>query len=251
MTAPRPVGPLPWLDGRALDAVKVWAAVLMVTDHVTSMWFDRRYPLLDMLGRGSFPLFAYASAIAIDRAQDPAAQVRSVGRLLLLAALVEPISRWCRPPVAGVNVLFTLGVGMALAAAWPSFDGRWRAAAVAAAVACTAFLVPMEFSVAGALFPAALSSFARRERGSALVLGLLVVPLNVGDLWNVATLAPPGVLQQVLTRGARDAVVVAVLPLLVVHACKHLPATGRLLPKYFLHVFYPAHLLVLWALAPR
>ncbi len=241
---------LPRLDGRALDAAKAVAAATMVVDHVAAMWLHRAWPALDAIGRVSFPLFAFAAAVAAVRAPDAEARSRGVGRLLLLAVAVEPVARACRPDLPQANVLFTLAVGTALAAVWPSFGPVPRGLLALAAAASTAFPPTLEFGLAGALLPAALAGVLRGDRGSAPLLAILVPCLNLGHLWWVATAGPPGLAGEVALRGLRDAAVVASAPLLVLHACaRAFPGEGRLLPKYFLHVFYPAHLVLLRALA--
>jgi hypothetical protein len=236
---------LPRLDGRALDAAKLVAALAMVVDHVGAIWLHRRWPVMDAVGRVSFPLFAYAAAVAADRAGVGGA--RSVARLLLLAITVEPLLRLARPDLHAVNVLFTLALGMALGGAWSSLDARARALGVAGALGAAVFPQSVEFGLAGVLLPAALVAALRGERGAFLVAAALLPFLNVPPLRWAFTEAPARVQHELLVRVARDAVVVAVVPLAVVHACARLPGDGRLLPRYFLHVFYPAHLLFLWA----
>ena len=54
---------LPQLDGRALDSIKICAALFMVIDHVNLMWLhETSFPML-LAGRGTFPLFCYAVAL--------------------------------------------------------------------------------------------------------------------------------------------------------------------------------------------
>src|SRR3989338_5224412 len=97
-------------DGRALDFIKICAALLMVVENMNVIWFDETFFPLHLLGRAAFPLFCYAVAVAVMKKEGAGGAGRYVIKLLILGALVQPFYQ----PALGAgtcNVIFTLAAG--------------------------------------------------------------------------------------------------------------------------------------------
>lgn len=205
----------------------------MLCDHLNALWFHLSQPWMLLVGRATYPLFAYAVACALLRA-DAARAARYIVRLLVLAALVQPVYQLCADwPTA--NVIFTLAAGAAFAAV-AERARPWHMYLLFAAGALSMFFLPnrLEFGLAGALLPAAILLALRGEKFSGLFLLLLLFALN--PLRHLVGLPLLGL-------------AAAGLPLLVLGIARDLPQDGRWLPKYALHVFYPGHIFLLWLTA--
>ena len=94
----------------------------------------------------------------------------------------------------------------------------------------------LDFGLAGMLFPAALFLVMDGRWSHVVWLALLLVGLN----WHQPNPMQFAPLSAVLFAGVGSVAVV-----LLALAFRHRP---RFLPRYALHVFYPAHLLVLMAI---
>lgn len=95
-----------------LEAVKWLAFVLMALDHVNGYLLDGRYPVLFLLGRLVFPLFAMCLAFGV--AGRGSLVLDGVVRRLLVWACIAQIPWSTFEHSAGLNVLFQLGAGAAL-----------------------------------------------------------------------------------------------------------------------------------------
>ncbi len=217
----------------------------MLIDHANAILFDWHYTWAYLIGRAAFPLFCWAAAAAVLRARDSRAVYKQAGILLALAVLVEPVSRITRDYDI-CNVLLTLGLGVLLAPFYMGLNtfARWAASLLAIGISfCGGW---WEFGTAGMLLPAALAMAMQSRRPSDIIIALLLLAAanfrglffypvyNADMIWATilaATLLPAGVLWVV-----RD--ITARLPAA--------PMVRRLLPRYFLHIFYPLHMLALW-----
>lgn len=246
-------GQLPWenipqLDGRALDLVKIIAAVYMVIDHGNEILFDGAFPISFMIGRGAFPLFSYALAIAILRAGKDGeryAVTKYAPRLFAAALLSEPIYMLVMgsPPV---SVLFTL----ALAAVWAGLSLRLSDTVFlllgAASIAST-FTHPLsDFGFCGVAIPAMMIGVMQ---GRKLALALLLVAfttVNLQSYLNGEIGFPPGAEGYVIA--VLTALSTIYMPLFALNALRKMKPQKRILSKYALHMFYPGHLALLWAI---
>jgi hypothetical protein len=163
-------------------------------------------------------------------------------RLALLALLVEPVSMFTRG-IGVPNVLFAL----LLAALFSGFCRKLKpiecyAAAGFLLVAATA-KAPFETGLAGVVLPAMLLLAAQGERGAlgfaAVAAGMIALDGRLLDMTTAAG-GYTGALVQAFTALA--------LALFVLQLSVFIPQTGRLLPKYALHAFFPLQMLALWAL---
>lgn len=239
---------IPQTDGRALDFIKVCAAVFMVIDHINMTLFDSTRPEMFLVGRATFPLFCYAVAVSLLKAGPEKgphyAWTRYAPRMLLLALITEPIAQFSRDIGPIANVIFTLGIGAAMAGL--SYRLReWQIAALCALAVGLMYFPPVfEFSAAGAMLPAAFMLAMRGRPLGFICLALLLSTINLGGFASL------------LEKEDTDALVYASLaalasiatPLILIRYAATQPQDGRYLPKYFLHVFYPAHLLLIWAI---
>jgi hypothetical protein len=117
------------------------------------------------------------------------------------------------------------------------------------AIMSSALDIPMEFGLAGAALPAAiLLALQGRVFAWPFLLALLAAINAAG--WGQAAFNPPqGMsLQALLPVWGMMAAFAIVPPLAMLFMARDLPQDGRWLPKYALHVFYPLHMIVLWAL---
>jgi hypothetical protein len=244
-------GPLPWenipqLNGGALDLVKIAAAVFMIIDHGNEILFDGAYPVSFLFGRGAFPLFSYALAIAVMKAGKDGeryAVTKYAPRIFAAALLAEPIYDLTMgaPPV---SVLFTL----ALAALWAGFSLRLSDAAFLAlgvVSIASVFTHPLsDFGFCGVAIPAMMLGVMR---GRPFALALLLVALstvNLQSYLNGEVEFPPGA--EGYTIAVLTALASIYMPLLPLNALKKTKPRGRILSKYALHIFYPGHLALFW-----
>lgn len=230
------------LSGRGLDVIKIVAAISMLVDHAGYILFGGGLYFY-LIGRLAFPLFCFAAAAAILRLRDdPAHLYRQAGLLLLFALLTEPVSQLARSGYQAINVLFTLSLAMAVAPVMLRLPAWFRALVYVTGIAAMSYPNAWEFGFAGMLLPVAMAlalSGRRCDMGAALALAAVT---NFG---GYAALA-----------GVRADLVIATLvcavlaPVAVLYAVSNYynarPAPGRVLWRYALHLFYPAHMLVLW-----
>lgn len=212
----------------------------MVIDHINLLWFDHAVLPMFLIGRGTFPLFCYAVAVAVMKA-GPAGPRRYAGRLLLAAVVAQPFYYFS---VGGgmANVIFTLAAGSLLA----GLSGRlrpWQMYAIySIALASMMWKLPLEFGLAGVALPSALLLALRGQKSVYPFLLLLLFFVNMGGFLEALIQGP------VLSFAATFIIVglaAAFLPLMVLDAARYMKQAGRLLPKYALHVFYPGHLVLL------
>ena len=231
---------LPRLNGYALDFIKYAAAIFMVIDHIDYMLLDRTNLEMILIGRATYPLFAYAAAMAILRA-GPEKAGSYVLRLLILAVLVEPIADLTRD-VEEANILFTLAAGGAFAAWLPQINPALRQTILVFALASMLIPSATEYGMAGIMLPAVIIMTIKGYQSGWIWLLMTLTALNMGDLW--AEITKPDGLNETLY--ILITLAVTVLPFCVLQIAKGLPDTGRLMSKYFLHIFYPAHLVIIF-----
>jgi hypothetical protein len=234
---------LPQCDGHALDFIKICAALFMVIDHMNAIWFGAAFFPVYLLGRAAFPLFCYAVAVAVMK-KDPGGAARYAAKLLVLGALVQPFYQLALGAETG-NVVFTLAAGAAIAA----FSSRARSWQIYAlyVVAALSMLLPIavEFGLAGIMLPSAIVLALRGQRSVYPFLILLLFSINTGGMLETLRQGMGGnVWIAYLAVGLAG----TLLPWLVLSIARDLKQSGRYLSKYSLHVFYPAHLLLLKAL---
>lgn len=221
--------------GAPLDVVKLVAALLMVVDHVNAIFLGNRPTLLWHLGRIVFPLFAFALVCNLRRGTDVGKYLAS---LLVLGAVSQPIFAGAFGDTAG-NTLLTLAVGIAIVVTLRDRSPLVQHAALA--IGAIAVFSPgiqartgVDFGLAGMMLPAAL--YVTLHRGIAFVPWLLA--LLVGLNWFPPE---PWRYAPILT-----ATIAGVGALAVLAGALRFQGRPRFLPRYALHIFYPAHLLALW-----
>lgn len=244
LTAPAPLWfrGLP-VEGIALDFVKLCAAIFMVTDHIDHIFFN--YDILEMqlIGRGTFPLFCFAAAASIYRATPEKAKNQCL-KLLFLAVLSEPISVLVRGPLVSdmpANVIFTLAIGSAMALFMPTIKPLFRHLIFAGAVASVWIGETVEFGLMGVMLIPALLQVMRGDKTALPWVFLLLLTINAGGLGDMPTPLPRGWWVPPLL----FAIAATALPALVLDLSRTIKSQKRLLSRYALHVFYPGHLALL------
>jgi hypothetical protein len=250
---------LPQCDGRALDFIKILAAIFMVIDHTNEICLQHTRLLMEMVGRGTFPLFCYAVAMAILKIKQrdvPHAERKMKMRQYLVrlfagALIAQPFYYFAfGGNMAGgetVNVIFTLALGAVFAIV--SFRAQlWQMYAlyIAAAVSMLWF-VPLEFGFAGVMVPSAIVLALRGNKSAYPFLILLLVMMNAAGILPVIQHHQAG-LDSWIVAGLNGLASI-ILPWLALDLARALPQTGRWMPKYAFYVFYPAHLVILKLIA--
>jgi hypothetical protein len=258
---------LPQCDGRALDFIKILAAIFMVIDHTNEICLQHTRLLMEMVGRGTFPLFCYAVAMAIlkiksasipceGRGPDPAKswipafagtrQARYINRLFIGALISQPFYFFAFGGDT-LNVIFTLALGAVFAIV--SFRAQlWQMYAlyIAAAVSMLWF-VPLEFGFAGVMVPSAIVLALRGNKSAYPFLILLLVMMNAAGILPVIQHHQADLNSWIVA--GLNGLASIILPWLALDLARALPQTGRWMPKYAFYVFYPAHLVILKLIA--
>lgn len=230
----------PVVTGCGLDALKLLAAGLMVVDHVNYIVFDSAYYQAYLLGRGAWPLFAFAAAVALLRA-DNAGLVRQAKILFVCALVSEPISQIARADVP-LNILFTLTLSCLLALLFRRLPEAAQVVMVMLSPALMAWPSLWEYGLCGAMLPVAIMhALAGRGRYWWGIAAWLSLFMGFGG-WLVRDLPVTLVVQTNLA--------FLLMPLAGIWVLREVLDTKlsgkRFLPRYALHAFYPLHLLVLW-----
>lgn len=246
---------LPQTDGRALDFIKIAAAVFMVIDHINLIWFNGDVPGMFLVGRATFPLFCYALAVAFLKAgpeKSPGYALRKyMPRLLVLAVVSEAVSLLTRD-TGLLNVIFTLAFAAGIAGySYRLKDWHLILLCILALFIddqCSLWLgerhVLPEFGVAGIMLPAAIMMYMQGRKGGLVSMLALIAVINLGQFSDIVSNLNAAVISYVALVWFSS----TVLPWWVIQWSQRLPNEGRLLHKYALHIFYPGHLLVIWGL---
>ena len=228
-----------WLTKNKL---KLLAAAAMAVDHI-GVELLPQYPILRIIGRLAYPIFAYAIFEGCRYTHDRKkylAQLLSLG-LLCVAGYYVYTGR-----VFG-NVLITFSLSVCVLYGLRTLEESLRqrekarplpfcAALTVAALVCAA--VPVDYGLLGVLLPVwcEAAAFCGEQLGwtdqpsqkklslLGLGAGLLMLALDMGGVQ-----------------------VFSMLALLILAASSGRRGTGRL--KYFFYVFYPAHLMAIGAVA--
>lgn len=232
----------------ALDWVKWLALLAMVLDHLwfvlPAEWQQPGYGLR-VAGRLAFPLFCLAIAANVARqpAGFPTGLGRYLGGMLLFAVLSQPAyARFFENGT--LNILFTLSVGLPIAAAVQHrTPGLIVGAALCVAIAY-AYGSILAYGTWGALLPAVLV-MAMRVRDSELFQVMAIVSGIVALLANGALMA---VLRDLTPVQYSQVAAIAVSPLLGLLILQVQAPAVRPVSRW-MYAFYPLHLLALSSLA--
>lgn len=206
------------------------AVVTMLIDHLGYKIFPE-FPVLRMIGRLSFPIFAFMLAEGFIHTKD---RKKYILRLAVFAIISElPYQIFSHGGMGSIlpirlweNILFELL--LAFGALWCVEKGKfWYLGAAALAVlAVLAELGGFMYGAYGILLAVAFYVF--RERRWAAMLSLTVLTLAYCLYFN---------------NWIQVYAIAAAVPLWLYNGQK-----GQRLPRYFCYAFYPAHLLLIYGL---
>lgn len=232
----------------ALDWVKWLALVAMVLDHVWFVlppeWQDPGYGLR-VAGRLAFPLFCLAIAANVARqpAGFPTGLGRYLGGMLLFAMLSQPAySKFFDNGT--LNILFTLALGLPIAAAIQHRTPWLIVGAVLCLAIAYAYGSVIAYGMWGVILPAVLVA-AIRAQSSDLFQVLAIAAGLVALLANGALLA---VFRDLSPVQYSQVAAIAVAPLLGLLMLQVQAPAVRPVGRW-MYPFYALHLLALSSLA--
>lgn len=253
MPDPKPSSPAPaWfsnlpIDGAALDFIKICAAILMVIDHIDHVFWNYENFEMYLLGRGTFPLFCFAAAAALLRATPEKARDQCL-KLLCLAILCEPVSILVRAPLVSdmpANVIFTLAAGSAMALTFSAWNIWIRHIIFAGAVASVWIGETVEFGLMGIMLVPAIFQVLRGDKSALPWMALLLMTINTGGLGKIMINPQPPLHPGWWLIPLLSGMAAIALPALIINFARVIKGKTRLLPRFALHIFYPAHLALL------
>lgn len=213
------------------NALKILAAIFMTLDHMGLMLFPH-IPLLRILGRLALPIFAYMIAEGCKYTRN---RKKYFGMVFGLGAVCQAVY-WFVDHSLYFSILITFSLSILTIYALQNWkdahtllSGLLFAAAVAAVYGLNR-IFEIDYGFWGCMLPvfAALPHKTRYDQypvsALALGMGLIFLAADIGDIQIFSLLA---------------------LPLLLAYSGKR----GRWKMKYFFYIFYPAHLVILEAIA--
>jgi len=214
------------------EPAKWIAIVAMTVDHYGKIVDPAVYEATNAVGRLAFPLFAWI--IGSRLGLDGGLATRYLRHLLPWAIVTQPVYVWAGKDWADPNIFFTLAMGVALHLAFDA-PNRHRTMAGLILSATTLFVVMGADHGVFGLFIIPVVAWLTSYRPEAGALG--VGPL--GLLANLVTHPP------YLGPGAAWAMPAS----LFAWTSIRVPLTLPRLPRLFFYAYYPAHLLILTAIA--
>lgn len=225
------------ISGKGLDFVKIMAVIFMIIDHVNSMILKpiaMDDPLLLLLGRGAFPLFAYATAAAMIRSGTDKAQNYAT-QLFIWGLFTHAISYLTRDTAAG-NVFFTLAFGALLVPYVISLSQRQKWMLYVICVFTNAFPVLCEFGFPGILLPSLIYMYLKGDKS---VLKWLIL---FAFLMNIPAQYHEFIKIDFIISATIILIFAMILSFGTLYIASNFSDQGRYLHRYALHIFYPTHL---------
>lgn len=219
-------------------ALQIIAVLAMVFDHFACIFlqpYDSVLPFGEEMntviyegfravGRVSFPIFCFLLVQGFQMTQN---LKKYMLRLFLFAVLSEipydlafsgAVMNWKEQ-----NVLFTLLIGLFVLERLKQFEANWTAAGIFILTGCMlAFILQTDYSYFGILLIAVMYLLRNNRLQQMLWAALLI-----------------------FSQGGMEIYAVFALPFCYFYQQEK---NGRRLPRYFLYVFYPLHLLVFWGI---
>ena len=209
-------------------SLKMIAAAAMLIDHIGVIFFPE-YKILRIIGRISFPLFAYFIAEGFHYTKN---RLKYFARIFVLGLICQAVYFAAeREMFFGALITFSFSIAiMSCTEQIKARTNRTAAIAVTAAVILCIYIFTENFDVDygffGVLLPVLINIVAeRKEKAVMMSIGLCAICMSFGNWvqpWSF--LAVPLVL---LYNGSR----------------------GKYKMKYFFYVFYPLHLAVLYGIS--
>lgn len=213
------------------NALKILASIFMTLDHMGLMLFPRIL-LFRILGRLALPIFAYMIAEGCKYTRN---KKKYLGMVLGLGTVCQ-IVYWFVDHDLYFSILFTFSLAILTIYAMQNWkekqnllSGLLFAAAIAAVYGLNR-IFEIDYGFWGCMLPvfAAIPHKTRRDHYPVSILtlglGLLLLSMDIGDIQIYSLLA---------------------LPLLLAYSGQR----GSWNLKYFFYIFYPAHLVILEAIA--
>lgn len=176
--------------GPGLEAAKWLAFLLMIGDHVNTHVLDGAYPILYLLGRLVFPLFAFALAAGVAE-KGEAVLVSTINRLLVWACVAQVPWSYFSHPVS-LNVIFTLAFGLMAYSALVVKAWNWKRGVLYVVAAAASLGSASEFGLIGVLLVASCAWAAdQKSRIAFCIAAALLLALGVVNHTWTAILAVP------------------------------------------------------------
>ena len=212
-----------------LQALKWIALVAMAVDHTNKYAFREQLPFIFEIARSVLPIFAFVLAYNLSRpgAETSGAYRRTMWRLAIAGLISMPIASTLNAPLVTkwpwwpLNVLFMFLIAIGVPVFWQKGGAGWRVLAGLLFVIGGALV---EYFWIGIFCCWASVMFCRRPNPvtfAVWALSVLLLTLVNGNLWALAS-----------------------IPILLL-ATKISISLPRC--KWAFYVFYPAHLLAIWA----
>ncbi len=214
------------MEGKYLSGFQLkWLAIITMTiDHVGTVLFPQVI-WLRIIGRLAFPIFCF---LIVEGCKHTHNMKAYMGRLLLFAVLSEiPYNLAIGGSIIdrpGVNIFFTLFLGVATISVLVQCTKEWQRMAVIGVVILAMECLGIHFDYGAT--------------GVILIVGLYYYGEKLGTMLAVLLLV-----NVVLFGGIQCFGVLAIVPISLYNGTRGFPM------KHFFYVYYPLHLLVLWGLS--
>ena len=251
LSIPWPFAPSEVALNRDTNLLKLVAMLTMLCDHAGKMLFPQ-YPVMRIIGRIAFPIYAYCLAAGCVYTRNP---LNYLKRIVLLALICQPLYAVSM----GHSVQQMYAVSFAeqpLKAVWNFYIYSWNKPSILVALSFGLILIwtirERQLVVTAAVFILCWLIQGKLDYGMRGIVLMLLVYLFCSRRW----LSLPCVLAFMLWWGMRSSgynlfgvsfgiqtFAILALPLIYIRT-----NSGLKLPKWLFYGFYPAHLILIYLL---